>query len=128
MRIVAIGGGGFCGKTIMPDGSALQRPVETMEIDQYLVRMTGMKNPKLLFLATASGDAIGYFDKAYAIDDYAALAFENGIIRSIVSSVGQSKGSKVRQMTVKNGRIAEIDIVQAAIARHGSFDISHTRD
>jgi dipeptidase E len=35
-------------------------PVETTKIDQELVRLTGKKRPKVLFLPTASGDSEGY--------------------------------------------------------------------
>ncbi len=53
MKIVTIGGGeigrpGF--------------PIETLEIDQEIIRLTGKKNPKLLFLPTASGDSLGYIE------------------------------------------------------------------
>lgn len=50
-RIVAIGGGeigrpGF--------------PVETLSIDKNIIRLSGKKNPKLLFIPTASSDSGGY--------------------------------------------------------------------
>jgi dipeptidase E len=51
MKIIAIGGGeigrpGF--------------PVETTEIDKEILALTGKKNPKLLFIPTASSDSEGY--------------------------------------------------------------------
>ncbi len=51
MKIVAIGGG------------EIGRPgysVETTEIDKEIIKLTGKKNPKLLFLPTASSDSEGY--------------------------------------------------------------------
>ncbi|MEI6498678.1 MAG: Type 1 glutamine amidotransferase-like domain-containing protein [bacterium] len=50
-KIVAIGGGeiGRAGYS-----------VETFEIDQEIIRLTGKKHPMLLFLPTASGDSEGY--------------------------------------------------------------------
>lgn len=51
-RIVAIGGGeigrpGF--------------PVETTKIDREIIRLTGKKKPRVLFIPTASGDSEGYW-------------------------------------------------------------------
>jgi len=53
VKIVAIGGGeigrpGF--------------PVETTKIDKELIRLTGKKNPKLLFIPTASSDSESYYE------------------------------------------------------------------
>lgn len=53
MNIVAIGGGeigrpGF--------------PVETLAIDKEIIRLSGKKRPKLLFIPTASSDSKGYCD------------------------------------------------------------------
>ncbi|MFA7253308.1 MAG: peptidase E [Patescibacteria group bacterium] len=52
-KIVAIGGGeiGRAGYS-----------VETTTIDKEIIRLTGKKHPKLLFLPTASGDSVGYFE------------------------------------------------------------------
>jgi len=52
-KIIAIGGGeigrpGF--------------PVETTEIDKEIIRLTGKKNPRLLFIPTASSDSESYFE------------------------------------------------------------------
>ncbi len=51
-KIIAIGGGeigrpGF--------------PVETTAIDKEIIKLTGKKNPKLLFIPTASSDSEGYY-------------------------------------------------------------------
>jgi dipeptidase E len=58
--IVAIGGGEIGRKKVLPDGGVQQYPVETLPIDQEIIRLSGKKNPKLLFLGTASGDNEGY--------------------------------------------------------------------
>lgn len=51
--IVAIGGG-----EIGRPGY----PVETTKIDQEIIRLTGKKNPRLLFIPTASSDSAGYIE------------------------------------------------------------------
>ncbi len=51
-KIIAIGGGEI-GKS--------GYPVETTEIDKEIIRLTGKKNPKLLFIPTASSDSESYF-------------------------------------------------------------------
>lgn len=53
MKIIAIGGGeigrpGF--------------PVETTKIDKEIINLTGKKNPRLLFIPTASSDSESYFE------------------------------------------------------------------
>lgn len=53
MKIVAIGGGeigrpGF--------------PVETIKIDKEIINLTGKKNPRLIFIPTASSDSESYFE------------------------------------------------------------------
>jgi len=50
-KIVAIGGGEI-GRT--------GHPVETTGIDKEIIRLTGKKHPRLLFVPTASSDALGY--------------------------------------------------------------------
>ncbi|MDQ5893478.1 MAG: Peptidase [Patescibacteria group bacterium] len=50
-KIVAIGGG-----EIGSSGSS----VETTKIDKEIIRLTGKKNPRLLFIPTASSDSGGY--------------------------------------------------------------------
>jgi dipeptidase E len=52
-KIVAIGGGEIKG----PKGET-----QTKEIDQEIIRLSGKKQPKLLFLPTASGDSDGYIE------------------------------------------------------------------
>jgi dipeptidase E len=51
-KIIAIGGGEI--------GRPGQRP-ETTPIDREIIRLTGKKHPKLLFIPTASSDAEGYY-------------------------------------------------------------------
>lgn len=52
-KIVAIGGG----KIGQPG-----YPVETTKIDKEIIRLTGKKNPKLLFIPTATLDSDSYFE------------------------------------------------------------------
>lgn len=49
-------------RTIVAIGGGELRNLETYEIDQYIVKATGKKNPKALFIPTASGEAKGYID------------------------------------------------------------------
>ncbi|MES2309988.1 MAG: peptidase E [Verrucomicrobiota bacterium] len=49
MQIVAIGGGEMKSR-------------ETFKIDQFIVELTGKQNPRALFIPTASGDAVGYWN------------------------------------------------------------------
>ena len=51
MKIVAIGGG-----EIGRPGY----PVETIKIDREIIALSGKKNPRVLFIPTASGDSEGY--------------------------------------------------------------------
>jgi len=53
MKIVAIGGG-----EIGRPGY----PVETTEIDKEIIKLTGKKSPKMLFIPTASSDSEGYIN------------------------------------------------------------------
>lgn len=53
MKIVAIGGG-----EIGRPGY----PVETTKIDKEIITLTGKKNPRLLFIPTASSDSESYYD------------------------------------------------------------------
>jgi dipeptidase E len=58
MKIVAIGGG------------EIGRPgykIETEDIDKEIIRLTGKKHPKVLFLPTASGDSKSYYS---VVQDY----------------------------------------------------------
>jgi dipeptidase E len=57
-KIIAIGGGEI-GRP-REDGSGYY-PIETTAIDKEILRLTGKKNPSLLFLPTASYDSVGYF-------------------------------------------------------------------
>jgi dipeptidase E len=52
-KIVAVGGGEI-GRAGVKN--------ETLAIDREIVRLSGKKNPKLLFIPTASGDAAGYVE------------------------------------------------------------------
>jgi dipeptidase E len=52
-KIVAIGGGEI---------GRPRYPVETTEIDKEIIRLTRKKNPKLLFIPTASSDSESYFE------------------------------------------------------------------
>jgi len=59
--IVAVGGGEI-GRTIcLPDGTKIKTAVETTLIDNFIVKATGKKHPKMLFLGTASEDSPVYF-------------------------------------------------------------------
>lgn len=55
-KLVAIGGG----EIGRPKEGGGRYPVETIPIDKEIIRLTGKKHPKLLFLPTASGDSKGY--------------------------------------------------------------------
>jgi dipeptidase E len=52
-KLIAIGGGEIGGSGFS---------VETAQIDEEIVRMSGKKNPRLLFIPTASGDSESYFE------------------------------------------------------------------
>jgi dipeptidase E len=60
-KIVAIGGGEIGRPKDEKDGGGFY-PIETTEIDEEIIRLTGKKSPKLLLLPTASGDHLGYYD------------------------------------------------------------------
>jgi dipeptidase E len=53
LKIIAIGGG-----EIGKPGSSIQ----TTKIDKEIIKLSGKKNPKLLFIPTASSDAEGYYE------------------------------------------------------------------
>ncbi len=55
-RIVAIGGG----EIGRPKKEGGRYPIETTSIDKEIIKLTGKKHPKVLFLPTASGDSKGY--------------------------------------------------------------------
>ena len=52
-KILAIGGGEIGSKGF---------PVETTKIDKEIIRLTGKKNPTVLFIPTASSDSEGYYE------------------------------------------------------------------
>ena len=53
-KIIAIGGGQIGGRPGVK--------IETLSIDKEIVKLSGKKKPKLLFVPTASGDAGGYVE------------------------------------------------------------------
>lgn len=55
-KIIAIGGG-----EIGRPGY----PIETKKIDKEIIRLSGKKHPKLIFIPTASGDAQSYIEPAH---------------------------------------------------------------
>ncbi len=62
-KIIAIGGG----EIGRPHEDGGFYPIETKSIDREIIKQTGKKNPKLLFIGTASHDSEGYFD---VVDKY----------------------------------------------------------
>ncbi len=55
-------------KTIVAIGGGELRKLETLAIDEEIVRLSGRRRPRALFLPTASGDSEGYweaFDEVY---------------------------------------------------------------
>jgi len=61
-KIVSIGGGDIGRVKIMPDGSKKRIPNETMAIDKEIVRLSGKKSPKLLFIGAAQNDNPAYYE------------------------------------------------------------------
>ena len=57
-KIIAIGGG----EMGRPRENGGRYPTETISIDKEIIVQSGKKNPKLLFIPTASSDSIGYFE------------------------------------------------------------------
>lgn len=57
-KIVAIGGG----ENGYTDEDGVKHPYEVKAIDKAIVELTGKKNPKLLFIPTASYDSESYYD------------------------------------------------------------------
>lgn len=51
----------FMGKMVAIGGGEI-RSNQTLEIDKYIVELSGKVKPKVLFIPTASGDAEGYVD------------------------------------------------------------------
>lgn len=60
--IVAVGGGEIGRIEILPDGTAHQTEIETTLIDKFIVEASSKKNPKMLFIGTASKDKVSYLD------------------------------------------------------------------
>ena len=60
--IVAVGGGEIGRIKILPDGTSCQTDVETTLIDRFIIEATGKKDPKMLFVGTASGDKKSYLE------------------------------------------------------------------
>lgn len=61
--IIAIGGGEMGRIKMLPDGTAVKTPIETMKIDQFLVKSSGKKHPHMIFLGTASNDDPVWFEQ-----------------------------------------------------------------
>ncbi len=57
-KIIAIGGG----EMGRPRESGGHYPTETLLIDKEIIKQSGKKKPKLLFIPTASSDSEGYFE------------------------------------------------------------------
>jgi dipeptidase E len=60
LKIIAIGGG----EIGRPHENGGFYPIETTAIDKEIVKQTGKKHPRLLFIPTASGDSEGYYEVA----------------------------------------------------------------
>lgn len=61
-KIVAIGGGEIGRTKILEDGTLKVYPMETISIDEEIIRLSGKKHPKLLLIPTASRDSTTYLD------------------------------------------------------------------
>lgn len=59
--IVAIGGGEIGRIKVYDDGHTEQKPIETMLIDEKIIKLTGKDHPKLVFIGAASGDNPAYY-------------------------------------------------------------------
>ena len=57
-KIIAIGGG----EIGRPKEGGGFYPIETLAIDKEIIKQSGKKKPKLLFIPTASNDSQGYFE------------------------------------------------------------------
>jgi dipeptidase E len=60
--IIAIGGGEMGRTKILDNGSIKQYPIETMHIDEKIVKYTNKSNPSLLVIGTASKDDNSYYE------------------------------------------------------------------
>lgn len=81
-KIVAIGGG-----EIGRSGYS----VETTAIDKEIIKLTGKKNPKLLFIPTASSDSLGY-------------------VEVVKKHFGKSLGCKVEALMLLDGHASKKEI------------------
>ena len=109
-KIVAIGGGEI---------GRLGFPVETTKIDKKIIKLTGKKNPKLLFIPTASLDSESYFktvkkhfgeklgckiDVLYLIKEkLSQKKIKNKILKSDIIYVGGGDTLKMMKVWRKNG-------------------------
>lgn len=59
--IVAIGGGEIGRIKVYDDGHTEQKPIETMLIDEKIVKLTGKDHPTLVFIGAACGDNPAYY-------------------------------------------------------------------
>ena len=121
-RIVAIGGG-----EIGRPGY----PVETINIDKETIKLTGKKNPKLLFVGTASGDSEVYrnvIDKYFGErfgcrvshlvltkHEYTRKDLENVVLYSDIIYVGGGSTMRMIKLWKKVG----LDIILKKASRKG---------
>lgn len=52
----------YCMKTIVAIGGGELKDLDTLPIDRVIVKLTHKKQPKALFIPTASNDAVGYWE------------------------------------------------------------------
>lgn len=109
-KIIAIGGG-----EIGRPGY----PIETTQIDKEIIRLTGKKNPKLLFIPTASSDSESYYetvkkyfgkklgcktDVLYLIKEkFSKKEIEEKILTTDIVYVGGGNTLKMMKVWRKNG-------------------------
>jgi len=110
------------GKIVAIGGGEIGRPgtkVETTKIDKEIIKLTGKKNPLLLFIPTASGDSESYYevikkhfgnnlkcktDVLYLIKDkYSKEELENKILKSDIIYVGGGNTLKMIKIWKKLG-------------------------
>ncbi len=65
--IVAIGGGEIWRVKVLEDGSVIEYPMEILSIDQEIINLSKVNNPKLLFLPTPKNDRLSYCE---AVENY----------------------------------------------------------
>jgi dipeptidase E len=108
-KIIAIGGGQIGGRPGVK--------TETLGIDREIINLSGKKNPKLLFIPTASGDALGYvkmvenyFGKKLGCEvdslelilkKYTRKELENKILKSDIVYVGGGNTLKMMKIWKK---------------------------